>query len=124
MQSNNDISKNNNYIVKWFSAKIEDAIMNWRVVAVSDASMERYILATHWILMNSNNSTRTESRVMSVKWNEGMVLAGEEVLLVEIVTKIKQKIADANSREVFVYNDDKLLSLVLIVIFVRIVNAH
>ena len=53
--------------IEEYPLKIQDAIRNRQVVAVSDASMDRNLLATHWIITMLENNIGIESSIKNNK---------------------------------------------------------
>ena len=64
-------------------------------------------LVTHWVISTKNNDREIVGGLESTQWNNGLILSGEGVGLLELITKIKKATHNVNRGEICIFNDNK-----------------
>ena len=76
---------------------LEDAIINWQVVAAIDASMDGTLMTTHWIVAPFEHQIKIEGGIESTKWEKGMMSAGKWSGLLALANDIANKTKHLNA---------------------------
>ena len=98
----NKLESESNHL-DYFPQDIEEVIVSRTSLAVSDALIDRNILATHQLVVTGCNSSSADRGIKRTKQSDAMIPAGEGLGIVDLVETICKKIKHMSYSEITVH---------------------